>query len=341
MKLPKRSIVIDISNILFRVSATQTHNNPYNKDLTPEDLVGLCMHISMQSTMRWFNKFKPDFVVFAFDGANNWRKDYTARVKSRRAYKGNRVIDPAMQHFYTLIPAFRDMMTAHTSVCCLSVDTMEADDAIAAYCQIYASPESEIYIISGDKDFTQLLKLPGVKLINPDNGKARNSPGDKDYQSDIDYWMFLKCVRGDGGDNVPSAFPRVRETRIKKAYSDSYERINFMNETWVDENEVKRRVGDLYEENVTLMDLEKQPSEIRIKLLTEVADQVQNFGSYSHFHFLRFLESFNLSRIREDAMKFVEMLSNNQIKKKLVTLPVDKPTQVEVPVDKSPNLLQF
>jgi PAS domain-containing protein len=152
---------------------------------------------------------------------------------------------------------------------------MEADDCIAAFCQLYADPTHEINIVSGDKDFTQLLKLPNVKLINPDNGKARNQPGDKDYEEDIDYWLFKKFIRGDGGDNVPSAFPRVRETRIKKAYEHEYDRLNFMNEHWTqsvfeaDENGIEvekkivHRVGDLYEENIILMDLYRQPDEVQ------------------------------------------------------------------------------
>jgi len=323
-KLPKKSMVVDVSNILFRVAAVQK-NTPYARDATTEELVGLCMHIALYSVFRWYNKFHPDFVVFAFEGGNNWRKAYTATEKTRRAYKGNRVVDPEMKHYYQLIDAFRETISAHTSICCLCIDTLEADDAIAAYCQLYARSDHEIFIISGDKDFTQLLKLPGVKLINPDNGKARNQPSDKDYEADLDYWLFKKCVRGDGGDNVPSAFPRVRETRIKKAYEDAYERANFMNEVWVekvidyDENDkpvgthdVTHRVGDLFEQNLILMDLWKQPADQRLILEEGVKLQVETLGTYSHFHFLRFLNEYQLNKVSEEAMKFVAMFANNQ-----------------------------
>jgi 5'-3' exonuclease len=319
---PKKILVIDISNLLFRVAATQKFS-PYAQDASVDDLVGLSMHVSLQSIFKYYNKHRPDFLIFAFDGDNNWRKEYTAKNKSRLPYKGNRVRDPEMEHYYRLLVSFRETMKAYTSICCLFIPTMEADDVIAGVCQLYASLECSIDIVSGDKDFTQLLKLPNVRLINPDNGKPRNLPGDKDYEPDIDYWLFKKCIRGDNGDNVPSAFPRVRETRIRKAYEHGYDRLNFMNETWtqtliegdapnITTKEVVHRVGDLFLENEILMDLSKQPPEQRESLISGIKEQIEDISSYSHFQYLRFLEEYKLQRVREDSTKFIEMFTNNQ-----------------------------
>ena len=321
---PKKSLVVDVSHLLFRVSAVQKYSNPFARDASPEDLVGLCMHMSIQSIWKLYQKFRPDFIVFAFEGGNNWRKVYTAEFKARQAYKGNRVQDPAMAHFYQLIGSFEKTMKAHTSICCLSIDKMEADDEIAGYCQLYADPDHEITIVSGDKDFTQLTKLPGVKLFDPMSGKYRNQQGDKDYVEDLDYWLFMKCVRGDGGDHVASAFPKVRETKIKQAYINSYDRANFMNTLWTEkkvemqpdgtilEESIERRVGEIFNQNVILMDLEKQPEPHRTNLLEGIKEQVADLGHYSHFHFLRFLEEFKLNKLRDDAMKYVELFANNQ-----------------------------
>jgi 5'-3' exonuclease len=324
IRKPKKSLVVDISHLLFRVSSVQKYSNPFARDASPEDLVGLCMHISIQSIFKLYKKFNPDFIVFAFEGGNNWRKVYTAEFKARQAYKGNRVQDPEMAHFYQLIVSFEKTMKAHTSICCLSVDKMEADDSIAGYCQLYAEPDHEITIVSGDKDFTQLTKLPGVRLYDPVAGKYRNMPTDKDYIEDIDYWLFLKCIRGDGGDHVASAYPKVRETKIKQAYINDYDRANFMNTLWTDnsvitqpdgtllESSVQRRVGDVFNQNVILMDLSKQPEPHRTNLLEGVSAQVTDLGHYSHFHFLRFLEEYKLNKLRDEAMKYVELFANNQ-----------------------------
>ena len=312
-KLPKRTLIIDVSNILFRVAVRQKRTNaPGMSDLDPQELVAFCMHMSLQSIYKWFNKIKPDFVVFAFEGGNNWRKTYSAVNNVRRQYKANRTRDPAMDHFYKLIDSFQEVVTKHTSICCLSVEGMEADDTIAAYCQLTSAPDHEIYIVSGDKDFIQLTKDAQVKLVDPDTGKLRNQPGDKDYEEDLDYWLFLKCVRGDSGDNVPSAYPRVFSTKVKEAFLDPYKKLNFMNTRWTDENKVEHRVGDLFEHNLVLVGLDKQPDEIRARLLEETMAQTEQIGSYSHFHFLKFLGEYKLKRVAEEVTKFVTMFTNNQ-----------------------------
>lgn len=313
--------------------------NPYSRGANPNDIVGLCMHISLASIYKWYVKYKPDFVVFAFEGGSNWRKVFTAEVAARKAYKGNRVVDPEMKHFFQLMESFKITMTSHTSICCLSVELMEADDVISGFCQLYAQPGHEIFIVSGDRDFTQLLKLPGVKLVNPDNGKLRNQPGDKDYQEDLDYWLFLKCIRGDMGDNVPSAFPRVRETKIKAAYENEYDKINLMNEKWTDENNVEHRVGDLFEQNKTLLSLYDQPDEIKAALYEGVDAQSKNFGNYSHFHFLRFLEDFQLQAVREKASNFIELFTNNQrfLKGERTAPPLTAPKKREAVVEEAPE----
>jgi hypothetical protein len=343
-----RSLVYDISNILFRVAAVQKHKSPYGADATIDDLVGLCMHISLQSINKWYVKYKPDFVVFAFEGGDNWRKKYTNDNNYRRQYKANRTVDPEMKHFYQLVDSFREIMTNHTSICCLTVPKMEADDVIAAYCQLNATDDHEIFVVSGDRDFIQLLKLPNVKLINPDDGKLRNQPGDKEYQEDIDYWMFLKCVRGDSGDNVPAAFPRVRETKIREAYKDPYKMMNFLNETWTDEFDVTHRVGDLLKHNEVLMDLTKQPDELRASLLEAVAAQTKSISTYSHFHFLKFLGQFNLKRVGEEASKFIALFTNNQKFLKGEKVKVDTPSVLneaapiaKVPLTTKTALLDF
>lgn len=311
------ALVIDISNLLFRVAAMQKYQGgPANYSASVDDMVGLSMHVSLQSIFKWYSKFKPDFIVFSFEGGTNWRKQYTAdnSLQIRRQYKANRVQDPEMAHFYKLIDSFYETMSQHTSICCIKVPDMEGDDVIAAYCLLNACEGNTITIISGDKDFIQLTKLPNVRLVDPDTGKQRNQPDSKDYQPDIDYWMFLKCVRGDSGDNVPSAFPRVFEKRIKLAYADDYERLNFMNEQWKDENQTLHRVGDLFAHNEVLMDLTKQPDEIKLRLYEQVDLQTQPgaLRTYSHFHFLRFLGKFNLIKVAEEANKFTDLFMNNQ-----------------------------
>jgi len=320
------TLLYDIPNLLFRVAAAQRAMNPK----TPtEELAGISMHTALHSVNKYFKKYKPDRVVFGFENTNNWRKAYTARedVNVPLQYKANRKPDPEMAHFFELINSFKEVVVAHSSVICLSLEGCECDDCIAGYCQKYASPEDTIYIISGDKDFTQELKYPGVVLINPDTGLPRNRPGDKVYFDDLDYFIFLKCIRGDMGDYVHSAYPRVRETRVKKAYADPYERANLMNDTWSykvvdaegnpildDEGKQKvvvYRVGDLFEENKKLMDLECQPEDVRARLFDHIAHEVENFGQYSNFQMIKFLGKYKLNSITDSIEAFIPLFTAN------------------------------
>lgn len=341
---PDHTLIVDVSNLLFRVASVQKATNEHARGATPETLVGLCMHISLLSIARWYAKFKPDFVVFAFEGGTNWRKQYTKEHDLRRQYKATRVVDPEMWHFYELIDSFKETMGKHTSICCISVPGMEADDVIGAYCQLTHETTEKVTILSGDRDFTQLLKMPHVKLVEPDKGKYRNTPDDKEYQPDIDYWLFLKCVRGDSGDNVPSAYPKVRETKIKEAFADPFKRVNFMNERWVDEHGVEHRVGDLFEHNRVLMDLEAQPDDLRCELLEGVVAQVGSISSYSHFHFLKFLGKYKLEEVAKGMHKFIDLLSNNQrflngSKSRVVELPKDTAPEVLAETKPHPSLV--
>lgn len=308
------TLIYDMSNIIHRTAKARKddRNDPLIK---PEDVAGLTMHIALMTINKWFNKYHPQRVVFAFEGGkqNSWRKVWTASNSKRgKEYKGNRVYDPAFEFIYKLMDDFRDLMKAHTSITCLDVPGMEADDSIAAYCQLYANPDEQVLIISGDKDFIQLLKNPNVKLVNPDDGKLRNQPGGKEYEPDIDYWIFLKCIRGDMGDYVHSAFPRVRETKVRKAWESEYDRVNLMNEKWVDVDGTEHRVGDLYEENKLLLDLTQQPDELRSYLVSEVTQQCAHQAKYAHFYFLGFCNRYRLKRLAEDAGRFINLFSCNQ-----------------------------
>lgn len=311
----QRSVVFDVANISYEVAISHLGNDSsLIKD--PEMLGGISMHTLLVRLHKYFKLLTPDQVIFAFEGGNNWRKHYTQSPAclSKKVYKSNRPKDNTMDFYFNMLNAFREVCTQHTSAVCLTVPGFEGDDVIASYCQEFASPEHEVIVISGDRDFVQLLRNPHVKLLNQRDGKLRNQPDDKKYFPDLEYFIFQKCIRGDKGDWVFPAYPRVRETVIKKAYDDPFARVNLMNETWtVTENGVETtfRVGDLFEENKILLDLQHQPKELREYLDEEVLRLTKEHGAYSDFHFLKFLGQFKLKKISEEVHKFQDMFLRN------------------------------
>jgi len=348
MSRKKKSLVFDIPNIAYEVAAVnKPHSSNANFGSDDATMAGLCMHILFTRVQKFFREHNPDYVVFAFENRNNWRKDYTASPDcvSKNAYKANRVYDSSMEYYFKMLNAFKETCTHHTSIICLSAEGLEGDDLIAGYTQLYAKDDHEVIVISGDKDFLQLLKNPNVRLLNQRDGKFRNQPGDKIYFDNLDYFIFQKCIRGDKKDYVFSAFPNVRETRLKKAFTDPYEMTKLMEEQWdaeIDGKTITYTVKDLYEENKLLLDLTKQPEEVRQYMFEIIKNEVENLGKYSNFHFLKFLGQFELKKIAEEINKFQDMfIRNTQTAKGISPVIEEKKKEVVEDKPKNSNLLVF
>jgi len=309
----QKLLVFDISNMLYRTFFANKKNH------SPEESAGLAHHSALITLNKYYRTFKPTKVVMAFD-RTSWRKAYTADELciSKKPYKGNRRqnMTPAekemFERFLNHVNEFETMMTKKTSVICLAGDGLEADDLVAGLCDVFT--DDEIIIVSADKDLMQLLRSPNVSLIDPATGKDRRALLNADFDGDVDYFMFEKCIRGDAGDNVQSAFPGVRKTRIKKAYVDPFEKVNLMNETWSigepgSDEFVEHRVKDLFAENQLLMDLKEQPDIIKDRMKLTIDTALDEPGTYSHFDFLKFLGKYELKKIVEQVDNFVPMLS--------------------------------
>ena len=306
-----KRMIVDTANLLWRVAAA---HGKYGPQGTPEEKAGLAMHMALNSLNKFYKKHKPDQLAVTFEGTDNWRKTYTKspECKSGRIYKANRVKDASMIPFFELIKAFEDLVRNHTSLVCLSHPLVEGDDVFAGYVQRFA-PTDEVIGISGDKDFVQLLKHKNFTLINPDNGKPRTLLDACDLD-DADYFMFEKAMRGDAGDNVMSAYPRVQKKRLIKCFNDDYALTELMNETWnftdPETGAVKTfTVGDLFEENQLLMNLECQPAHIRTIIGETLDYELVHHGKFSHFHFTRFCGKYGLKQIAEQSDQYAALFS--------------------------------
>lgn len=282
---------------------------------------GLAHHAALTTLNKYFREHKPTKVIMTFD-RSSWRKAYTKDEElciSGKIYKGHRRQNMSPRErekfikFINHIREFEEIMRDHTSIVCLGANLLEADDLVGGFVDKYGN-EAKITIISSDKDFIQLLRNINIDLIDPTSGKSRRSELIEKYGDDVGYFLFEKCFRGDAGDNVMSALPRVRKNRILKAYRDPYEKANLMHETWsvglpgTDEFR-EFVVKDLFEENKMLMDLTAQPEAVRDLIDQTIKEAMDDPGTYSHFHFLKFLGEYELKRISQSIDNFVKMLS--------------------------------
>ena len=298
--------LIDVSNILYRTFYA-------NVQESEDTIAGLAMHSALNTMNKYFKMFNPDKLVMVFD-RNSWRKDYTASEKclSKRAYKGNRRqnMTPAQQakfeRFKYHLGEFEELITNCTTVVTLAQVHLEADDLIAGFAKMYGGNNNQITIISADSDLLQLTRYEGVTVISPITDKPQSLT---DYDGDPLYYLFQKCVRGDSTDNVQSAFPRVRSTRIKAAYDDPYELVKLMKETWINEHEVEFVVEALFKENQLLIDLEMQPENIRMLINETIEEEMEKKKKFSMFFIMKFIGKFELKKIQSSIDQYVNMLS--------------------------------
>jgi len=299
-------LILDVSNLLYR-------NYYANQNEDDETAAGLAMHSALVTMHKYFKQYKPHNTIMCYD-RSSWRKDYTASEQclSKKPYKGNRRqnMTPAQEakfiRFKNHLREFENLISNHTTIVSLAEDSLEADDLIAGFVQIYEDESNEIIVISADSDLLQLTRYRNVKVISPKDDKEQSLA---DYFNDPLYYVFQKCVRGDPTDNVQSAFPRVKSTRIRKAYEDPAERVQFMKESWTNETSTEFTVEAIFKENQLLIDLEKQPPEIRAKIFETVERGMSKKRQFSMFHFLQFIGKHELNKIKEQMDQYLPLLS--------------------------------
>lgn len=139
-----------------------------------------------------------------------------------------------------------------------------------------------------------------------------------EFKIDPDWYrraLFIKIIRGDTGDGIFSSYPGVRYTSkskvgILECWEDRHEKgfhwNNFMLTKWEKLTEgdsyVDVKVGDEYAINEMLIDLTKQPQEIKDLMDTVIVDAVQKkpVGSVG-IHFMKFCKKHDLMRLAERA----------------------------------------
>ena len=301
-------LVFDISNILYRTFFAQ-------RDETDDVIAGLATHSALTTLNKYFKAYKPtQGVVMAFD-RSSWRKAYTASEAclSKKPYKGNRRKDmtPSQKEKYSRflehIDEFEQLIAEHTTIVTLAQPSLEADDLIAGFCQFNSSLETPVVVITADSDMLQLVMNPGVTVVSPATDKPQSL---SEYFDDPNYYVFMKCLRGDPTDNVQSAYPRVQSKRIRKAYEDEFEKVQLMKETWTNPDGITFVVEDLFAENELLIHLEKQPPDIRDLIEAVVMVSVAKKRQFSMFHLLKFIGKYKLNRIKESLDQYIPMLSN-------------------------------
>ncbi len=159
------------------------------------------------------DNYRPDYIAIVFDSGRSHREELYPEYKATREKMPQELRD-SLPRVRELVEAFGDRVIA--------VDGWEADDVIGTLAARAVAGGLEAVIVSGDKDFLQLVG-GGVQLLNPGRGgpqgvaaewvdeegasaKLGVAPGQV-----VDYLALV----GDSSDNVPGAPGIGPKTAVK------------------------------------------------------------------------------------------------------------------------------
>jgi DNA polymerase-1 len=155
--------------------------------------------------VRLKEKYQPDFLVWVNDAGDSFRTDVYPEYKSTREKLDEELqvdFERAVDRIRQLLEAFRVPLVA--------IDGYEADDVIGTLALQVVERGWQAVIVSGDKDFYQLIR-PGIALLNPGRGGAAGVDEQWVDQSNAVERLgippaqvpdYLALV-GDASDNVP------------------------------------------------------------------------------------------------------------------------------------------
>ena len=311
-------ILVDTANTFFRAR----HVIKGDADTK----LGMAMHITLNSIKKAWQDFEGKHVVFCLEG-RSWRKDYYAPYKRNRQETRSAMTVKEQEEdklFWETFDKFKDFVTTKTNCTVLQNPRLEADDLIAGFIQNH--PNDNHVIISTDSDFAQLIAT-NVKQYNGVADTLTTHEGIFDKKGKMvidnktkqpkavpnpDWLLFEKCIRGDTSDNVFSAYPGVRKTKMQEAFEDRNQKgfawNNLMLQRWLDHEGKEHRVLDDYERNKKLIDLTQQPDDIRNVIVETITNQITEPKSIDQvgIRLLKFCNLYDLQRVADNIQQYAE-----------------------------------
>ena len=206
-KNKKKLFIIDGYAILYRAHFALIRNPLITSyGFHTSALFGFSNHL-----LKIIKEERPDFLVCAFDS-----KEKTFRHKMYSDYKANRPEMP--EELQKQLPHLWELLDA-MNIPVLKKPGFEADDIIGTITESVSKEKVESYIVSGDKDFMQLIN-DEIFLYTP--GKRNSSPVIYDAKGVLEKWglppekiIDLLSLMGDSSDNVPGVAGVGVKTAVK------------------------------------------------------------------------------------------------------------------------------
>jgi hypothetical protein len=266
------NLIVDVNNFVFSLRHSILPKDKKTKERFVAETLFKSALVRLSTLVA---ELKADAFVICVDSPNVWRRDVYPEYKANHTGSiDDPYFDDTIEACNNLVRFFRECTAAYV----LEVARCEADDIIGVWCQ---ESDSENIILSSDKDFIQLIN-DHTRLYSPVQKCWRET-------EDAGFDLFVKCIRGDAGDHVPSAYPRVRVDRLRKAWSDDLEMLNLLETILPGRDE---KVADTLMRNIELIDLTAQPEGIRQLILEKIKSYQPS--AYSQLKTMKFLSDIGI-----------------------------------------------
>ena len=185
--------LVDVSSLFFRAYYAISHHLSSPRGLPTNALYGL-----LSMTVKFIREHKSEYIVYCFD-----HETPSFRTKIYTDYKANRGETP--ESLKVQIPYIKTLISA-LGIPMVECKGYEADDLIGSLAVTGQKDNFKIVIVSGDKDFAQLVNT-SVSLYDPmreityDISGVQKKWGVKPEQIN-DYLAIV----GDSSDNIPGVF---------------------------------------------------------------------------------------------------------------------------------------
>lgn len=192
--MPKKLLLVDGSNHAFRVHFALPPQHT-SAGFPTRVLYGFTLLFQ-----KLLSSYKPDYCAVSFDSGKSFRHEVFPE------YKGHRPDMPEdMARQWSWLPKLVEGFGYRS----LHVEGFEADDVLGTLAHRFASEEVDAYIVSSDKDFTQLL---GPHTFLLDEGKGGRVYREADVPEKLKLGelglaasqvLDLLAMAGDSSDNIP------------------------------------------------------------------------------------------------------------------------------------------
>ncbi len=156
-------------------------------------------------------RIKPTHIAVAFDP-----KGPTFRHEAYEQYKAQRVAAP--EDIHAAVPIIKDILKAR-NITSLEVSGFEADDVIGTIAKRLASPQTEVYMATPDKDYGQLVGN-NIFMYRPRHNGGYEKMGEDEVCAKYELQSTAQMIdylglMGDQSDNIPGCPGVGPKTAVK------------------------------------------------------------------------------------------------------------------------------